>query len=153
MTEKDNTPKEENSLISSPNSNAEENNNKDEQDEQDDNVNEVLQALPPPIRELVSTQLTVGLQGRIPNPIVNKLTPEHIDKIIDNDENVSKREDSLIRNSRIYTLGYTLLAIVAFLALYLIIGKDDPQLFKEILIYFGTFFAGFGVGWGYKAKE
>lgn len=114
----------------------------------------ILRELPSPAREIISsTQLSVGLQGRMPNPIASKLTPEHIDKIIDQDESEAVRQHNQVNTQRVFTLGYTLLAILAFFILYIVIGKDDPALFKEIITYFATFCAGFLGGWGYQALK
>lgn len=54
---------------------------------------------------------------------------------------------------RKYKLGYTLLAILSFFVLYMVVGKDDPGFFKEVVIYFATFGAGFLGGWGYKSLK
>ncbi len=113
----------------------------------------ILRELPSPAREIISTQLSVGVQGRMPNPIASKLTPEHIDKIIDQDENEAVRQHKQVNTQRVFTLGYTLLSILAFFILYIVIGKDDPALFKEIITYFATFCAGFLGGWGYQALK
>ena len=114
---------------------------------------EVLQSIPSPLREVVSTQLSVGVQGRMSNPLTSKLTAEHIDKLIDNDERDSARQFALINSGKRYGLGYTILAVVTFFVLYLLVGKEDNALFKEIILYFATFCAGFIGGWGYKSLK
>ncbi len=112
---------------------------------------DILESLPEPVRKMVSTQLTVGLQGRMPNPLAAKITPEHIDKIIECDDKESDRHHELITGERRYNMAYTVLAIIAFFVLYLVVGRDDPALFKEVIIYFATFGAGFLGGWGFKS--
>ena len=112
-----------------------------------DDADDVMERLPSQIKERV-TQF-FGIQGMLGNPVASKLTPAHIDKLIDNKEKQSQREDRRLASGRRYTLLYTALAVMAFFGLYLVVGREDPDLFKEILTYLGTFAAGCGVGFGY----
>lgn len=112
-----------------------------------DDTDEVMERLPGQIKDRV-TQF-FGVHGMLGNPVASKLTPEHIDKLIDNKEKQSQREERRLASVRRYTLLYTALAVMVFFGLYLVVGREDPDFFKEILTYLGTFAAGCGVGFGY----
>jgi len=63
----------------------------DEQTEENPIPEQVLERLPPQMREQV-TQM-----GRTTNPIAAKITPEHIGELINNDEKQSQRENSFFK--------------------------------------------------------
>ena len=104
--------------------------------------------LPPKVREEITS---VIMQGSMPHPLADRLTPNHITALIDNDDKKASREHSLSVWGRVYTLFYVVFGIAAFFALYEVIGKDNLDLFNQILVYLGTFGAGFAAGWGYSA--
>ena len=91
------------------------------------------------------------MQGSMPHPLADRLTPNHITALIDNDDKKASREHSLSVWGRVYTLFYVVSGIATFFALYVVIGKDNLDLFNQILVYLGTFGAGFAAGWGYSA--
>ena len=83
--------------------------------------------------------------------LVDKITPNHIEALIFNNSKKASREHSLSVWGRVYKLVYALLGIATFFTLYVVIGKDNLDLFNQILVYLGTFGAGFASGWGYSA--
>ena len=87
----------------------------------------------------------------MPHPLADKLTADHITTLIHNEDKRGLREHSLSVWGRAYTLAYLLIGIGTLFGLYFVIGKNNIDLFKQILGYLGTFGAGFAAGWGYNA--
>ena len=52
---------------------------------------ELLEAMPEPVKERISQSLSIMSAGPMINPISKKVTPEHIDKIIENDSKENER--------------------------------------------------------------
>ena len=111
-------------------------------------IQQAIDQFPPKVREEITS---VIMQGSMPHPLADRLTPNHITALIDNDDKKASREHSLSVWGRVYTLFYAVFGIATFFALYVVIGKDNLDLFNQILVYLGTFGAGFAAGWGYSA--
>ena len=90
------------------------------------------------------------MQGSIPHPLADKLTSDHITTLIEKDDKQAARKHSLSVWGRVYTLIYLMIGISTLFALYVVVGKDNIDLFKKILVYFATFGSGFAAGWGYN---
>ena len=111
-------------------------------------IQQAIDQFPPKVREEITS---VIMQGSMPHPLADKLSPHHIAALINNDDKKASREHSLSVWGRVYTLFYVVFGIAAFFALYEVIGKNNLDLFNQILVYLGTFGAGFAAGWGYSA--
>lgn len=128
-----------------------ESNGEDKQPQNEDGIEvippEILEQLPPHMRETISS---IGIfSSPMQNPLARKITSEHIDKIIDNDDKDASRRFTQKTMSRFFSLAYVLIALGAFFLLSHLFGERNPDLFEKILVFFGTFFAGFGAGWGF----
>jgi hypothetical protein len=100
------------------------------------------------VRELVRREAFGMFQfGPAPNPLVEKMTEEHITKVIDNSEADNKRSDYRIKFlAVILTIGF-----IAICGMFLYAGQS--ALLKEILTLFITFAGGFAGGYGFKAYK
>lgn len=120
-------------------------------EEEEDIEPEIVQKLPPEARQLVRE---IGIfSGPMQNPLAKKIQPGHIDKLLDYGEQESVREHDLRKSNRLFRLAYVLIAIVAFILFTYMFADGNPELYKDILTFFGTFAAGFGVGWGFNAYQ
>ena len=94
-------------------------------------------------------QQMMAFSGPMPHPLAQKITTEHIDKVLDYGNKQSERADSQLTKSKYLTFGGLLLAVVVILALVGLL-KDQPALLMPVLSgvvgLFAGFFAGLGVG-------
>jgi hypothetical protein len=114
---------------------------------------EVLERLPPQMREVVSQSIGFMSSGPMQNPIARKVTEAHIGKMIDNDEKNAVRDYRLAQTGRFFTTLYILLAIGSFFAFAWMFAEKDRELFQQVVAIFATFVAGFGAGWGFNASR
>ena len=89
------------------------------------------------------------------NPLTEKITSEHIGKIIDNDEKQSVREDADKKDERKYNIWLIIIVLTFSLILtYFLIHSNHTELIEKILILVMGFVGGFGYGkYGQKKKE
>ncbi len=80
-----------------------------------------------------------------------KVTSEHIDKMIDNSEKVSDRSFRFASRQQIMNFFYILVSVGVFIFLTIYLSGDNPQLYKDIISYALTFLAGTGLGFGIKS--
>lgn len=113
---------------------------------------EILDRVPPEVRQMVR-EVGFFASGPVPNPIAKQVKPEHIGKLLDYNEEESKRNFALRKQGRLFGAFYVLCAIAVFFGLAWMFGRSDPELFKLILTYAATFGAGFAGGWGVKAAR
>jgi len=105
---------------------------------------EILDALPPEMRQLVSASLT-ALVHRAPSrqsPLAKNITPQHISTILANSDNDSRREFDLKR----LAMG-AVLVLVAMILVYAAKTKDK-DLSEKILVASIAAVGGAGVGYG-----
>ena len=98
------------------------------------------------LREMVTGLMITS--GPAPDPLIQKLTPQHVATLIEHSEKESKRDHKLLREGRIYTLVYALIAVLAFFGFALMFGHSNPALFTQVLVFLAPFGAGFAAGWG-----
>lgn len=118
-----------------------------------DEVSGIIDKLPPDERKIItkSFQLMMGSFNPSPvTPIIKKLTPEHITRIIDYSENEDKRHYRFANWSRFYFTIYVILAIALFIFLTVYLSKDNTDLYIKIIEVIVIFGGGFGLGVGYK---
>lgn len=120
-------------------------------------------SLPPQIEEFLNkskapadVKRIIGQMGAFQfmapsvNPIVQKLSPQHIDKLLDYSHQESQNSYKLESHGRWFHLTYALF-IIAFLAfLVIFLAKDNAVLFSDILKVLVVFAGGFGSGFGFK---
>ena len=109
---------------------------------------EVLEEASHPMRVAVRESFSM-VAGRMANPLIKKITSEHIDKMIENSSLESEREYRLRSSNRWFTLIYFFLAIIVFGGITVWVLPSYPDLYVDILSYFGTAIAGFFGGWGF----
>lgn len=112
-------------------------------------VEAILKTLPEEeqgkFRSVVSTMLQFS--GPAPNPLIDKITSEHLTKIIDGSEKQSERVAVDRRESRGHTRFLVVAGMVTFLiASGIFLWGGQPQLLTT-LVQFGIVFAG-GLGAG-----
>jgi predicted PurR-regulated permease PerM len=110
---------------------------------------EIFKDAPPMVRQML--EMTV-MSGRLPNPIANKLTPEHITSIIESSRDDDKRQFQDTLYSRFFNLGYVVIACVIFIFLVVFL-KSEPEMLKDILKVFTGMIAGFGAGYAVKGYK
>lgn len=123
-------------------------------------VSKTLEQISQEEPEIVSEILAMSKMGIVSNPLYEKLTEEHLGKIVDlavshdnNQFNLFKQsqENRFTENTsnKRYTFVYFLCAILSFFAIILIF-KDQPEILIPALSGFtglaGGFLAGFGFG-------
>lgn len=91
----------------------------------------LLDKLPPEVKQQITTFLLSHQRIGFPaqNPLANKITTEHIDKIIDNSEKESERDFK----ARWFTLAYAVLAMGFLVFLFIYLLTIDKALFLEVL--------------------
>lgn len=86
------------------------------------------------------------------NPISEKITSEHITKLIDNADNQDIRDRAEIRSQRYYNLIIFIIGLI-FLGFLIVFLKDDKDLLYKIIIAIISFVGGFGIGRTKHKKE
>ncbi len=113
---------------------------------------EILEDLPPEIREIVRTGISMQrISGPLPNPLLSKINEKHIDKILELAENEDRNSYKDAQSSKKYGLFYFLIIIGLFIFITLYLAKEDKALFTDIIKIVVSLAGGFGGGYGYKA--
>ena len=88
--------------------------------------------------------------GKISNPILKKVTEEHITKILDISEKEDQRthEDTKALRNLILILVVIFVALFVFLTVFLV--GADKDLYRDIIKIFTAFIGGLGGGFGLK---
>ncbi len=98
----------------------------------------------------------IMMQGGLPGMnIADKIQPEHIEKMLENDAKKNELQSKDNHENRILAFGIVLVAVI-LLIVFAIIFKDDVASMKEIITPILTFFAGAGGGFGvgyWKSKH
>lgn len=105
---------------------------------------ELLEKLPKGVKEVLQF---MSISGPVPNPLIGKITPEHIEKLIVNDDKENERDFQDSREERSHNFKIFIVAIIAVLLLtgFLTIMKERDILLNVIMAILG-FAGGFGVG-------
>lgn len=109
---------------------------------------DLFDKLPPETRKMLSVFMSHRYVGPIPNPVLNKITGSHIDKILDSSEKDEQRAFDSSKGERLYRLAYVLIAVgfLVFLTVYL--TQVDKQLYENALKIIVGFLGGLGTGFG-----
>lgn len=113
----------------------------------EDDIQEIINNLPENERESIKKSLTMSfsqVSGPF-NPMVEKMTPEHITLTLQNAEKESEREFKLISKQKMYDF---LLVIGALLFVFTLcyLFRNNVNSIKDILIPIATFVGGYGFG-------
>lgn len=96
------------------------------------------------IKSIISQTMISGVMKRN-NPISEKVTSEHITKLIENSDNQDKRDREERKSEKNYQIAFLIIALV-FLAFLIVFLKDDQELLYKIIIAIISFIGGFGIG-------
>lgn len=124
---------------------------KPEDDEADPDTSEIVEAfkeLPPQERKMVSSLFARFTSGPAPSPISKHITPEHISKLIENDERDNERQFQaalVAEATKRWAMGAVLALVVIVLA-YAGITKDK-ELSEKVITAGLAALGGFGVGY------
>lgn len=112
---------------------------------------EVIERMPPELRETMGVMMKIS--GPMPNPLMKKITTEHITKIIDSGDKESERDYQREKEERSYNLIIFIITVLTILALtgFLVFMKEKDLLMNLIVALLG-FAGGFGVGKYYNKK-
>lgn len=120
---------------------------------------EVLKDLPAEQQERIkafirTTFSMYSFSGQIPNPVLQKLTPEHITKVIDNTHISDQRDRDERKDIRGYNLKLVWTGLFVFLALvgFLVI-ENQIDLLKYLSIALFSFVGGYGLGKSRRTVE
>jgi hypothetical protein len=110
---------------------------------------EVLESLPPDVRERVEASFTAALySGPFPNPIASKVTSEHITQVLNARDRATELEFKDRQHSRKWTALITGGVVVAALILILWLGLTGHDALVSDLMKIGVG-AVVGAGGGY----
>jgi len=113
---------------------------------------EMLEQMPPAVRERVLNHISMQSIGPMPNPLDKKMTSEHITQALSLN---AKRDERLFENAgftRRYSLAYTAIFVLLFVFVTIFLVQYDIELYKEVLKLLIVFGGGFGAGVGLKDK-
>lgn len=114
-------------------------------------LEKVVEELPTPIKQSVELSMMSMISGRNNNPIIQKLTPEHISKFLDYTQEDDRRDHSLKASNRWFHLAYVVIAIIVFIFLVVYLLDRNTPLLIDILKLFIAFIGGMGSGFGIKS--
>jgi len=116
---------------------------------------EILEAIPAEDRgKVVSIMKQLMFSGvmRKGNPISEKITEEHISKLIEKSDNQDVRDREERKSQRNYNLILLIIGLV-FLGFLIVYLKEDKELLYKIIIAIISFVGGFGIGRTSSKKE
>lgn len=131
--------------------------NEERKDKAEDPIipEEILEGLPEEdrgrIQGIIRQTMVSAVMGN-KNPIAEKITSEHITKIIENSDNQDKRDRDERRSEKNYEIIFLLIGLV-FLGFLIVFLKDDKELLYKIIIAILSFIGGFGIGKTSKRKH
>jgi len=118
---------------------------------------EDMEKLPPPIREIVRSSMSMVVSGSTSHPLLSKINTEHISRIIDVSEKENERDFQDNQSSRKWNFAW-LIAICVFIlsifGLFIYAQKAEyiVPIGTAILGFAGGFGSGLGVG-RYRRKD
>ena len=112
---------------------------------------ELVEKLPQEAREYVESFIMAS--GPVQNPMVKKVTSEHITQMLDYREKQSQRTHESSTSERRYTLGYTVMAVALLVGFAYIMIPKDLGFFQEMLEKLIAFGLGGAGGWGWAKSR
>jgi len=88
----------------------------------------------------------MGMMGMQMNPLLHKLTPQHIDKILDLASDDNKLNHSDKRHSRWIAVG-TVAGVLVFIltVIYICFTYNHPEMVRDVLSTIGFILGGIGI--------
>jgi len=119
--------------------------------------------LPEPARKMFQMQMAMmqSFSKKMPShPLLDKLTPEHIDKLLgyndkllDYNHEEGKNNFHLARSNRWFHLAYTIIGVGSLLFLIFYLAPTDKEFLTEFLKLLIVFASGVGSGYGLKSYQ
>ena len=106
---------------------------------------------PPPMPKMIEQMM--AMSSPVFPPYMDKIGPEHITKIIDSGNQAAEREFRDRAYKRRYYGAYTLAGIAILVFFTFTIGKDNPNLYYEILKVLVSLGIGFAGGYGIGTRR
>ena len=134
--------------------------NEDEPIKDDDKDSEfipddILEAFPVEERgklvSIIKQSMFSGIIKRS-NPITERITEEHITKLISNSDQQDIRDRKERNHERYFTLGIIILSLV-FIGFLVVFLKDKENLLITVITAILSFIGGFGIGKSIKNRE
>ena len=98
-------------------------------------------------------QVIAGAIGPARDPVLEKLTEDHITTLIEND---SKNDGRIFEDSkadRRYRMAYILIGLLSFGLLTAYMMPIDKELYKQVIQLLIAVGGGFGAGYGYRRLQ
>lgn len=111
---------------------------------------EIIDNLPPELKKVMEFSMH-RYTGPMPNPLISKITPEHIEKIIDASDKSNERAYVDAKSTRKYALTYVIIGVLFIVFLVLFLVERDKELLNNIIERGVLIIAGFAGGYGFKA--
>ena len=109
---------------------------------------EILEGIPveerSKIKSIISQTMFSGVMKRS-NPISEKITSEHITKLIDNSNIQDDRDRKERKSDKNYQIIFLLIGLL-FIGFLIVFLKDNEDLLYKIIIAIISFVGGFGIG-------
>lgn len=109
--------------------------------------------LPPEATKI--SEMMMGMVKSFPaspiHPILEKITPEHIDKLLDNLHQDDENMFNYSKSNRLFTAVYVLIALAFFVFLIVFLLPNNKDMLIELLKLGIAFAGGMGSGFGIKA--
>ncbi len=111
----------------------------------------VLEQLPPELKKNVESALsTQKTETPLPSSLADKITEQHIEKILELTAQEDTRRYMETLQRRRYRLVYFILGMIGFGLLAVFTIGQHTDLFKEIVKLFFVFTGGIGAGYAFK---
>ncbi|MEW6236486.1 MAG: hypothetical protein AB1656_13955 [Candidatus Omnitrophota bacterium] len=112
---------------------------------------EIVKNLPPQIREFFlsitsSKQSAISHTDVFANKLAEKMTEQHIDKILDSVREDNERQFRYANNQRNYNLIYVIISLLLFVFLTVYLVRDSAEIYYKILEIIALVFGGIGIG-------
>ena len=104
---------------------------------------EILETLPVEDRNRLSMFFSSVMKRS--NPISEKITSEHISKLIENSNFQDERDRKERKSDKNYQIIFLLIGLI-FIGFLIVFLKDDKELLYKIIIAIISFIGGFGIG-------
>lgn len=121
-------------------------------DAQEAEILDAMPDLPPEVRRSVELMFSMQrMSGPMPSPLLQKIEPQHITKLLDSAEKTEQRAYDDAQASRRWGFAYLLVFCAVFVFATVFLVKADKELFKEVMKIGVSFVGGFGGGIGLKS--
>ena len=114
---------------------------------------ELLNEFPPEQIEKITRVMSMSVSGPMPNPVADKITSEHISKVLENSDKADKRGFEGFKISKKYNLWYSIIGVAFIVFLTLVLKSFGQETFVQGMIIIGSFAAGFAGGYGIKSYK